>query len=137
MIEVIYIRGGEVVGAAAVKGVDILYIEPGDRGCLLGIKIADDALWERMYLEYEKLREYPEYRIEITQSGVTIGVLDYMDGRNKVVLIAPSYFLTFLRFVIEKGCAWGFADSRGLRAFWIGRPCPCSYLKRLVEVAIR
>ncbi len=137
MMEVIYLRGGEVVGAAAVKGVDVLYIEPGDRGCLLGIKIADDALWERMYLEYEKLREYPEYRIEITQSGITIGVLDYMDGRNKVVLIAPTYFLVFLRFVIEKGCAWGISDSMGRRAFWIGRPCQCSYIRRLVDVALR
>jgi hypothetical protein len=137
MIEVVYFRGGEVVGVAQVRGVDILYIEPGDRGCLLGLKISDDLMWEKMYIEYEKLREYPEYRIEMTQSGVTIGTLDYMDGLNKAVLIAPTHFLVFLRFIIEKGCAWGFADSRGLRAFWIGRPCSCGYLKRLMEVAIR
>jgi hypothetical protein len=137
MMEVIYIRGGEVVGAAHIRGIEILYIEPGGVGCLLGIKVADDALWERMYMEYEKLRDYPEYRIEMTQSGVTIGTLDYMDGVNKVMLVAPAKLLVFLRFVIEKGCAWGISDSRGRRAFWIGRPCQCSYLRRLVDVALR
>jgi hypothetical protein len=136
MMEVVYFRGGEVVGAAHIRGMDILYIEPGDRGCMLGIKVADD-LWERMYMEYEKLREYPEYRIEMTQSGVTIGTLDYMDGVNKVVLVAPAKLLVFLRFLIERGCAWGISDSQGRRAFWIGKPCSCSYLKRLVDVALR
>ena len=37
-------------------------------------------------------------------------------------------------FVVQKGCAAGITDSRGMRTVHIGRPCDCEKLRRLVEV---
>ena len=116
-------EGKRVVGVAEVEKSHI--VKYYDDGCVFALQIPDE-LWERIYVEFETARHidyliYGEYA-EFRGPGLS------------VFLFAPPELLTFIMFVVQKGCAAGLTDSRGIRTVNIGRPCDCEKLKRMVDI---
>lgn len=126
MASVVFIdrSNGKVLGQSDVYMANMVALY--GNGCVFALSV-DDKLWEQIYVKFEVAKD-----VKYTIWG-DFGEIRF--DNYSVVILAPSELITFGYFVVSKGCAFGLSDRRGLRSVFVGKPCECEKLKKIVDVA--